>query len=508
MIFHPVDGIYLRALGIIDKCPDSPNGRWVLPQDELLPEENPYARFLQPQGIRCRMPALLHSKETLEFLGLDAVLAEECWVRWTRLNKDQRQTMPAPLTEVQLGYEQSKPVKSDMPAFLALVRTQMLERLTNEWNRELSPEERMRRLESNNSGTDSNELPFVPEQIPNGQQINNSWPGDLMMPTSSDNTMVANNNMTAVGAVPTFQDHTFGPSTQQTGELDPEANTAHKVLCERTTLLGPQSNTTDYGPVNANFEARLSRFFGIRPEAVWHAYHVMTNEELRDYVGLSKEMTKFDFVVFTTIFFAILTVDALMAVVIVPRFKMLLQVKRMSEFRAKMWLQRTEVASNKAVATSIKAVPRCVDPVVPASQSGSGPQDPMAAVERSLQDCIDSLRHQGVNENDCTRLVNIRYKHIPPGWLASPIDLYIKTNNAKEQAEKQRNNGIQSTGGDDNDGNNGIDGDDDVVVVDAQHETKKLKAECEWDFLREVCWEGIPISNLWDVAHAERNPSP
>lgn len=565
MIFHPVDGIHLRARRIIEKCPSSPNGRWVLPRDELLPDENPYVRFLRPQGIRCRMPALLHSKETLEFLGLDAVMAEKCWVRWTRLNKDQRQTMPASLTQEQLSYEQSEPVKSSLPAFLALVQTQMLERLTSEWNRELSPEERVRRLESNNSRTDSNRLPFGQEQMPNGQQINNSWPGDLTMPQQNgaaidsgqgptvpfnDNMMVPNNNMTApfndgtmpnlsAGAFPTFQDQTFGPSNQPTGESVPAANAgpstiypsgssgssngrggssaeatpgvkaARKVLSERIPLLGPQSNTPSYGPVNANVEAQVLRFFGVRPEALWHAYHVMTNLELRKYVGLTEELsTMKDFVVFATTLYAVLTVDVLMAVVIVPRFKMLLQVKRMSEVRAKMWLRMPAAASNRAVAASIMAVPRCVDPVVPASQSGSGPQDPMAAVEQSLQACIDSLRRQGVNANDCTKLVSMRYKHIPPGWLASPIDLYIKTNNAKEQAEmRRRNNGIRSTGADDND-DNGIDGDEGAVVVNGQHETKKLKAECEWDFLREVCWEGMPMGNLWDVAHAERNPSP
>ncbi|KAF4545195.1 uncharacterized protein LTHEOB_5606 [Lasiodiplodia theobromae] len=567
MIFDPLDNIHLRARKIIEKCPNSPSGRWVLPGNELLPEENPYVRFLQLQGNQCRMPALLHSKETLEFLGLDAFLAEKCWVSWTRLQQNQRQTMPAPPTQVQSSYEQSKPAQSSMPALLALVQTQMLDLFASEWNRELSPEERARRLESSNSRTNSNGLPFGPQQVPNGQQANNSGPGNLMMPqqdctatdwgqfpmaTSSDNMGVAtnnNNNMTAPfnndmwatypdGTIPIPQDQTFGPSNQPTGESVPAANAGPSTLqrnpssssdsgyrsrrsssgsdsdssvdagrngplsslaaglalttsLEQIPLLGPHSDTTNCDLVNRTFEAQVSRFFGLRPEAAWHAYHVMTNLPLRQYVGLETEMAKMDWAVFWAIFDAILTVDALMAVVVVPRFELLLQTKRISEYRAeKMWPPM-----------AVTAVPRCVDPVVvPASQSGSAPQDPMAAVEQHLQGYIDSLRLQGVNANDCAWITNMNYKHdMSSEWLASPIHRYIDDKNAKEQAEaRRRNNGIQSTGDD-----------GDVVVDNPQHERKKLKAEIAWDFLKEVCWQDMPMGNLWDVAHVpDATPPP
>ncbi|KKY18583.1 hypothetical protein UCDDS831_g05863 [Diplodia seriata] len=413
-IFDHRDVVNLRLRGVVTDFPvENPSSRWMQAGREVLPHDDPYVEVLFNQGIEnFPLPALLHSRETLVYLGLDAAFAEECWDKWVHMRPEQR-TVPATKKD---GY----------PPFLSNIAMLMNNRSMSQEPFPTLPEEEM-------------ENQVYPEPEESQQQLEQEL-----------QRLIDEN-----GGV-------YDPAFVDMAGLTVSEATNRQIRCRI-------------------HEAKMLRFFGLSPEAVWYFVHATHDIRTQEMLGLFKlDLDNFK---------GRRYVFLLQKTLLEPRYRLLLKVKRMSEVRAGLWERFAPLApipgdeddtvyDGEAL---LAETPRCVDPNW---SSASTAEDPAVLLDRRIRCAMGMLQGQhyastGIHLESWTfDMPQIcRYSKVPSTFVCQPILDFIEKTKFKKKLETYEK-------------------------VKGQEEPK---IQSPHKFLVEMKWEGIPVGDVWDVAH---NPYP
>lgn len=407
LTFHPRDLVEQLARG---KATISQDRKYICIRPQALPNDNPYAcrTGYSPQ---CKIPLVLHSKEGFEYLGFTEEVAEELMARWAE--KDNGVRTPSP---------------KNLPPFLLLAYTRMLNGVLSSDSWDLvrsadSPPE---------SVTNSLNQPLQ-QPSPGPQEFSiGPVPGEAFgaLPGDWENINVSNAGVQA-GAQsgeallqPNHLNMNFSPYPDFKLDIGPQGcpdfPMHQNIASQQQSYTSSQQSsltaqTTDYVTCNTpkEFVFVIRKITGLREEAAWNAYHIFTNPELRSagFMG-QKDLTNN----------ATLTIWILFDIILYQRYKLLLQIKAMSEWRAeqsKEWYPECPELKQ-----FVNAIPRCVS-LIPTCQNTA----PMGILTlnigkatRRLNQLLKSrLGEAPMKEREGDNSFASAYQ-----WTPRPVNLYVK----------------------------------------------------------------------------------